>query len=541
MNKLAKGFLFAVAGVVVLTCVAVLGINLYVESIGVQTRLENALSNELKMEVKLTRMRFSLWDGLRVLGLTVPDPTVDPEENNGKPVYFMEAPRISARIAVMPLFSRRLVVRELVIDSPVVTWRQTRKGRWELPRLQPEADSEEAHTAAKKKKRKKRERERDRERALAAAGEDQAAPAPLKATPQAVPAPQGTPTPQAEPPPPGKKPLEFRIVAARMDNARFHFLDRKGRPLAVFEGVTLNCPVAAKHEARGSAVIRRVILQESVTILHVVTTFEYVDGTLSLPQLDARLAGGNLSGSFFLYPLKSLAPFVLDLKFDRVDLQSLLDELGSDEAMQQSHGKLNGYLHLEGRAGRSRTFHGSGHLRLDEGRMEHYPLLQSIGMVLQIEELTRLELERAQLHFWIGGGRVHIDDLALVSSNLSLTAKGESRFDGKLSLDAGLAIAPKISRQLPGWIHSNFVPVEGSDQKQIRFGISGTLEHPETDLMRVMVGEKIEKQALDLFKAFRSLTGGSRKKRSSKDDAKEQATPPASSEDEDEEAAASQP
>lgn len=491
MNKLAKGFLFAVAGIGALIFVSVLGINLYVESVRVQSRLEKALSDELRMPVKLTRMRFSLWSGLRVQGLRVADAREPEKGEKDWPKYFLEAPEISARIAVGPLFSRRLVVRELVITSPTIVWQQTRKGRWELPReARPRRERDGAATAPKP-----RDRTASPERRKARSRE----------------AGQGTPA----------KPLEFRIAAARLENARFDFQDRRGRSLAVFEGVTLNCPAAAVHEVRGTAIIRRLTLHDSVVVHNLVARFDYVDGRLSLPQLDAMLAGGNLSGSFFLFPEMNDAPFTLDFRFDRVDLNRLVEEIGSDDTVQKSQGKLKGYVHLQGAVGRTETIGGAGRVVLEEGRMEQYPLLQSIGMVLQIDELTRLELTRARLDFWVNDGRVHIDDLALESPNLSLTAEGESRFDGKLSLSAGLVVNPRISRRLPGWIDANFQAIEGSENRKIVFGISGTLERPETDLMRVMVGERLEKQAMDLYKAFRSLTSGSRRKKQSKKEKEE--------------------
>jgi len=482
VNKLAKGFLFAIAGVGALIFVLVLGINLYVESVRVQSRLEKALSDELRMPVELTRVRFSPWGGLRVVGLKVADPR-EPEKKGGeRPPYFLEAPEISARIAIGPLFSRRLVVRELVITSPTVVWQQNSKGRWELPR-EPREKREKGATARRDQR----------------SGEE--TPRPRRAAPDRA-------VQQA----PAKR-LEFRIVAARLEDARFDFRDRRGRSMAVFEGVTLNCPAAAVHEARGTAIIRRLTLHDSVVVQNLVAPFEYVKGRLALPQLDATLAGGNLSGSFFLFAEMDQAPFTLDFRFERVDLNRLLEEVGSDEAVQRSQGRLNGYVHLQGGAGRAETIEGNGRVVLEEGRMEQYPLLQSIGMVLQIDELTRLELNRARLDFWVNDGRVHIDDLALESPNLSLTAEGESQFDGKLSLNAGLVVNPRISRRLPGWIDANFQPVQGSDNRKIVFGISGTLERPETDLMRVMVGERLEKQAMDLYHAFRALTSGSQRKK----------------------------
>lgn len=474
MKRITRVFLYGLGGLVLLLVIAVLGINLYVESEGVQARLEAALSKELRMPVQLTRLRFSPWGGLRVVGLTVPHSSGDErEEEQG---YFLDAPEIGARIALGPLFSRRLVIRELIIDSPKVVWRQTERGRWQLPEFTPEQYAPKA---------------------------------------EAAPRPEATPSgPEAKKPAGKKKKLEFQIASARLQNASFRFLDRKGNPLAVFEGVTLNCPVATRHEARGSAMIQRVTLHDRVVIRNMVAPFEYVNGRLALPQFDAQLAQGTITGSYFLYPELRNAPFSLDLRMERVDLHQLFEEIGADESVQRSQGKLNGYFGLHGLTGEARSLAGAGQVILVDGRMEQYPLLQSIGSALKIDELTRLELKDAQLDFWIGEGKVNVEDFRLESTNLRIHAGGEGHFDGKLRLDARLAVNRKISRQLPGWVDSNFRPVEGDGElREIRFHISGTLEEPSTDLMRVMVGEKLEEQAIKLFKTFQSITNGDRKKK----------------------------
>jgi hypothetical protein len=154
---------------------------------------------------------------------------------------------------------------------------------------------------------------------------------------------------------------------------------------------------------------------------------------------------------------------------------------------------------------------GRGEVVLHNGLMEQYPLLKMIGEALQIEELSRLDLQQAQLDFRLGENKAHIESLVLESPNVSLTAKGATDLDGNhLDLAASLAIDSKVSRQLPGWVEGNFEPVPGNDRRMIHFGVSGSVQKPKTDLMRVMVGQKIEKPVIELL---RYLNGGKRKKK----------------------------
>ncbi len=456
------------------------------------------------MPVKLTGVHFSFWSGLKVMGLAVPNASAGPaasEADGGRSPApsaatapnFLEAPKISARILWGPLLARRLVVRELVIESPTVVWAQTSKGKWRLPKEKDETKS--GKTPGEKRR--------------AQTGD-------LAESPSATAKPEN-PEIQAKPASQASKKLEFKIQTARIENATFRFMDRENEPVAVFEGVTVNCPTVGVDQAQGEVTIRKLTLHNQVVVENITTPFAFVDGLLNLPQVDARLAGGSVRGAYKLHPVDDGAPFTLDLLFDGVDLNQLLTSAQPPGEGQKMAGTLHGSLDLYGRSGQKKSIGGIGQLVLHGGRMEQYPLLQIIGQALQIDELTRLELRQAQVDLRVGENRVFVDSLVLESANLSLTASGETRFDGRLDLDAGLAVDPKITRQLPNWVAVNFKPVEGSERKMIHFGINGTLQHPGTDLLEVMVGEKYQKQANDLFQAFRALTGNSGKKKKKSD------------------------
>ncbi len=500
MNKVAKGFLFALAGVAALLVLLVLGVNLYVESVGLQTRLEDELTRELRMPVKLERVRFSFRKGLQVEGLAVAA-SGKTAGISAETATFLTAPSISARVEWGPLLLRqRLVVRDLLISSPTVVWAQTRKGRWELPRMEKPAKEEKPK---------------------AEAPAEEATPAEEIAVEELPKAEKAEKPPREKRPPSGRQKLEFQIAAARVENATFRFLDRKGRTLAVFEGVTLDCPVASQHEARGVARIERFVLQNRLIVEAISTPVAYSEKALELADLDARLAGGTVRGSYRLQPQEKDAPFTLEVKFDGVDLQTLLTQAASEEFKQRAGGVLRGSLSLQGNTDERETITGVGSAHLSGGRMEQNPLLQMLGQALQIDELMHLEVQQAELECRVGQERVFVDRLVAQSQNLSLEATGETHFDGKLELDAALVVNRKISRQLPNWINANFTPVPGDEERRkLGFDVGGTLSNPKTDLVGILVGERLEKQAMDLYRAFRSVTGSKKKDKKEKKEKK---------------------
>lgn len=471
MNKIAKAILITSVSLVAILLLIVVGAHLYVESAAVQSRIEGAVSQQARMPVKAELIRFSLWSGLRVEGLVVGDDKDEP---------FARIPEVTAKVAWGPLiFSRRLVIKELRVTSPVVAWRQTKEGKWRLP-------------LEEKKKKPKGE----------------------AAQPTPEPKPEAE-TAKKEEPGKEKKPerqrVEFRIVQASISGGNFVFQDRKGRPLARLEGVTVQIPTLSTDSAHGKASIQKVLLREKLEIEEVSTPFDYHDGSLALPEVWARIAGGTVEGAGTLMPDTKGAPFTARATFQGVDLGRLLTELEA-RGFTHSEGKLNGSIELEGDSGNTKTISGKGEAQLEGGKMEQYPLLQMLGQTLRISELTRLELSQARLVTEIRKERVYVKDLTLESANLSLSAVGEVRFDKRMELDASLAVNEQISRQLPGIVRSNFRPVDGSDRVALPFQVTGTLEDPETDLVKALMGEQFERQANSLLRVFRDLTGGKEKK-----------------------------
>ncbi len=469
VNKIAKAILITSVSLVAILLLIVVGAHLYVESAAVQSRIETAVSQQMRMPVKAELLRFSLWSGLRVEGLVVGDDGKEP---------FATIPQVTAKVAWGPLiFSRRLVIRELRVTSPVVAWRQTKEGKWRLP-------------LTEKKKQPKEERQQAEE------------PKPEVAVKK-----EG----QAKEKKPERQRVEFHIVQASITNGNFVFQDRKGRPLARLEEVNVRIPMLSAEAANGTASVRRVLLREKLEIEEVTTPFEYREGTLALPELKARVAGGMVEGSGTLKPDTKGAPFTSRAAFQDVDLGRLLTELEA-RGFTHSEGKLRGALELEGNSGDTKSISGKGEARLEGGKMEQYPLLQMLGQTLRISELTRLELNQARLVTEIRKERVYVKDLTLESTNLSLSAVGEVRFDKRMDLDASLAVNEQISRQLPGIIRSNFRAVDGSDRIALPFQVTGTLEDPDTDLVKALMGEQFERQANSLLRAFREFTGGKEKK-----------------------------
>jgi len=447
----------------------------YAGSSGVKQRLESALLRELHYPVKIGGLHYTLWSGLRATDITVAFP-----DAKGAGLDSLSVPSVSAKVAFVPLFSGRVIVEKLLFKEPSLVWMEGEIGGVTPPEAQPPIVPEISVASAKPESVLKSQ---------------------VGKSPEPVSVPSKEKTQRVE--------LDFRIQTAQIQNATFRILGRSGKEVCLLEGVDACSTIEAPNKAYGNLSVLKASFGERLILETFNAPFVFHDGALTLPHIDTRLAEGSVRGEGTLAFLSEHPSITLDLVFDDVSLEDLLIQLGEAQTVQQMSGTLQGNLDLYGRIGETKSFGGTAQLRLRDGRMEQFPLLQLIGKVLPIEELKHLDMRRAQLDMRVGEGKALVDSLVMESANLSLTANGTSGFDGKLNMAARLAVNPKVSRQLPGWVDVNFQPVPNSDRRDIGFAVTGTLLAPETDLMRVMLGQRYGNQILNLWQ---SLTGNPKKK-----------------------------
>ncbi|MFY8215986.1 MAG: hypothetical protein ACOVMP_05225, partial [Chthoniobacterales bacterium] len=114
----------AFAGVLAaLAVVALIGINLYLQSADVQQRIRDATEDAIGAPVTVRSTIYTPWSGLTLSGLQVP-PWIQPAPN------MFEASKFSVRFELLPLLNRRFVIREVALEKPVFALRQREDGAW---------------------------------------------------------------------------------------------------------------------------------------------------------------------------------------------------------------------------------------------------------------------------------------------------------------------------------------------------------------------------------------------------------------------------
>jgi len=458
VNKVSKVILSTLAILATLVVLLIVGANLYLQSPGMQARIQAGISKALRMPVRFASTSISMAGRLQIAGITVPD-------GDRK---FLEADAFTAHYRLGPLLRGQLEIYDLAVERPKIVWWQNAEGHWVVPSLPREED-------------------------------------PPKAAP-------GT-APHAEAEQARASGWGVVVEGFQIRNGSVELLDKEGKFKASLAGVNVTYTTLTAERLAGEVQIGRLSWADELVFEKVRTPFTYAAGELTLPELRAGLAGGTVTGKFSMQTERRKAPFALQLGVAGVDAGQLSAQMHS--ALGKAAGSIGGTLALHGLARDLKKAEGAGQLQIREGRLQQLELFEAIGEVLEIKELSDLKLKDGRVVFRIGDERAHVDELVLEAADLRLSTKGTIKFDGRIQLAAKLSIEESLRKHLPGLIRGNFEPAE--DQRSaISFDITGKDFRARTNLLDRIVGKKITSQLGDLVTSL----FGPRKKDEKKEEKK---------------------
>ena len=482
MRKLRWIALIALGGVISLGAVALIGVNLYVQSQGAQAKIQQELSRRLGTALEIRRMSVTPWGGLELSGITIA------QTSPASPSHFLEARTFRLRVRFLSLFSRRLVIKEVSLISPKVVWLQDAQGKWKLP------SSREEHAPIVSRTQAPNISE------LPAASESSSpstSPV-IPSTPAYLPSPPGATVEQF----PKRQPrlaVAPEVQRVNIKSGDFSFLDRAGAMLASFTGVDFRTSIRSAEALRGDAKIAKISLRNRFFLEQLQSPLRYEPDVLELSRVSARAGSGEINGYFAMQPEAEDSPFTTSVTFRNVLADQIVAEAGGPKGTVQ--GKLEGNFEASGKTADPDALIGKGAIFLRDGRVQQYSLLVLLGQILQIEELRELHLEQAEAKYHLSPGLVTIDELILRSPNIRLSASGTVAFDGKLNLDSQLAINERLRGQLFKAIRQNFKPIDEPGYFALDFQVGGSIDRPSTNLMDRLVGRDLSNMINSLFGA----------------------------------------
>jgi uncharacterized protein involved in outer membrane biogenesis len=447
----------------------VVAVNLYVQSPTTQRRIQEEISRALRVPIEITSASVTPWGDLRIAGITVPS-----EGGN-----FLEATSFSARYEVLPLLRGKLIITKMILESPKIVWAQNSEGRWALPAL--------PDTGEKKR------------------AKDEAAETGKEA--------------------PKKKEDGFtvKVDGFEIRNGSIELRDTKGERVAIGGDVQMTYSFGKPERVEGTIHIGKLAWKDLLVFDDLRSPFSYHKGELRLSDLEALLGGGTVKGRLRLEPEKKDAPFDFAVDLANVDLTKVSTDAGW--VAGQAAGSVNGHLNLHGSSKEAERSEGKGQLTLKDGQFKQFEFFQTLGQVLQVSELANLRLKEGSAQFRVADEKVFIESMLLEAPEIRITAAGLARFDGKLQLEAQLALSQRLSKQLPSFVKDNFGPPDEAGGRSVPFKITGRTDRPKTDLLDQLVGQRIGSQFDDLVSNIFGLKKKkddkeSKKKKRKEDDAK---------------------
>ena len=443
MSKIVRFSLVVVGLILGGLLLALLGANLYLQSEGVQSRIRQAASDSLGAEVKTGGGSFSPWGGLVIRTLSVSNPD-RPEQN------LLSADFLRLRFAVFPLLRGRLVIRKVVLGSPVFTVQQNQRG--DLMAVVP--------------------------------------PAPRQEIPVTVPG----RTPDAQ-----EKTFKVTIERVQIEKGSIVFVDAGGRKILRSENVSIEAVVHDDRTSEGAFSIREMEIFGALKPRRMKGVFTWDGRVLKASLRSGVLAEGAMEGLFQL-TTGDPASFILSLSLQQARLQKLAEDAGvRSEGMS---GTLEGHIGLAGDPLHGNKLTGNATVTTRSAEFVPVDFLVQFGQMFGVDELQRLNLSEGLAELRIADERVLIEILRLQSENLILTGTGRVGFDGRLDVDAALLVNKKLQSRLRSLMGRNFRAAEDPNYKQLDFKVFGAVSRPKTDLLEKLTGIKIDGNLGGLLQQF---------------------------------------
>ncbi|HUB67107.1 MAG TPA: hypothetical protein VL981_06455 [Candidatus Methylacidiphilales bacterium] len=277
-------------------------------------------------------------------------------------------------------------------------------------------------------------------------------------------------------------PLSFQFVLdrARISDGTFSLRDSGGASMVELQGINTVADTSGYtlgKDVTGTLKIATASFPPGLAVTDFSTPFSYRPGEISAKSISASAFGGNLAGDYSFVVFSG--PSILNLNGKGIDVAKLQAAFSPGSSSPALTGSLD--VQSKWRAVEQGAVDGEGDLQLASGQLHGIRILNDIGGLLKINELTDPVISRGQTHFQVANRQTQLTALQLISNGFKITGGGTVGFDGQLNLDLVLTLAQSAMGRLPQPVAASFVTqTDGSGT--IGFKVFGTESNPQTDL-----------------------------------------------------------
>ncbi|MBV9674659.1 MAG: AsmA family protein [Verrucomicrobia bacterium] len=438
MKRTSQVLLIGLAGFAALFALGVLAINLYIQSPGVQLRLQRAASESLGVPITFFRITFAPWDGFHFQDVKVYNPASD--------IPTMRARDLRIDSYYLPLLRNKLIVRQIVLTGAEI--------RLVLGNRPPIAK--------------------------------QSSNSPIFNSPERAERTTSVPPKQSESTRSILPSFFVEIRKLKIRDSSLRLVDAAGSAVAEFNHLNGTVQLSS-HTYSGKLQMASATLFGLINLQDLDSVVEYKDGKTSFRNMNASISGGKVNGEFTVNLTQGGDPYQIRCEISGVNVNEVTSRAGG--LLDRAHGSIQGSFNLSGMLRDANAAQGSGKLELKTAYLDQLPVLQEIGRWTQIDELKRLDLDQAATDFRVAGRDIVIDNLRLLSRNCDMNLHGTIQNGQNLSMDGRLVISQFLGQKIPSELEDNFVPLENG-QRSLDFQVKGTVLRPQTNLFERIVGDR---------------------------------------------------
>ena len=281
--------------------------------------------------------------------------------------------------------------------------------------------------------------------------------------------------------------LWVEIRKFRIRQATIYLLGADGLPSATFRDVEGSVQ-SHKNEYFGKVRVSSAAISDSINMDDISSPVKCSEGALDLENITAQISGGEIHGNFHADLTNSELPYQVHFQVTGVNINEIVSRAGG--ILDKAHGILQGSFQLAGCIRDPSLASGDGSLEIKTGYLDQYPMLKELGRWTQIDELQRLDLERALSKFSVVGQDIKVDSLQLISKNCQVNLWGKVKSAQKLDLNGRLTVSQFLSQKIPNELEENFEKSKDGESRYLDFQVTGSVLRPQTDLFERIIGDK---------------------------------------------------
>ncbi|MCG3147355.1 MAG: hypothetical protein PCFJNLEI_00794 [Verrucomicrobiae bacterium] len=414
----------------------------FVEQPEFRQQLVSLASKATGTPVEIAELKVSIFSGIELRGVAIGNPP-------GYAGKFLTAQSFVLRYRLWPLLRKRIEVKTLVFDSPVITLAKNAKDEWNYDKIGGATE-------------------------------------------------KVTPTGPTEAPSASTGGLDISVQNIEMKNAAVVMVKADGKELLRIQGASFASAVqmaGGQLSGTGNARIELVNAANSLFVREMATPVALTPTAVTLAPLTGKLAGGEVTGDAGL-SLAGDSQYKVNLRVKDADMVTLMKEASAPAVFMG--GKMQLTAALTGTGGLE-TMAGSGNMEIVGGQLVNIPLLNLLATLLQVPALQNLKFDEFRMEFTIATNVMLTPVISIKSPQVQITGQGAVGLaDYALNHTFKLTLAAAALDRAPKEVRNVFTKLE-SGQYAIDFKVWGPYDAPKTDLqtrLAVGVGEQLLEKGL---------------------------------------------